>query len=45
MFQLGAFVAEKVHGSLIPIGQWHWPALFYPGNFHSVLFVCYSHPI
>jgi len=41
MLQLGVFVAEEVLKSQIPIGRWHWHALFCPGNFHSLLFVCH----
>lgn len=41
MFQLGVFVAEEALKSQIPIGGWHWSALFYPGNFHfSLSYAC-----
>ena len=41
MLQLGVYVAGEALKSLIPVGGWHWSALFYPGSFHSMLFVCF----
>ncbi|KAH1158309.1 hypothetical protein GLYMA_11G092900v4 [Glycine max] len=35
MLELGVFAAEKICKSLIPIGRWHWPALFYPDGLNE----------